>query len=108
MKKNIIVKITFAFLLLTHYAYSQVDVVYNNLVWSDEFNTNGAIDSNKWFHQTQLPSGGSWFNNEVQHYTDLLSNSFAPHMDCPSGTPCIISFKFSFIWRWSTHCNRLC
>ena len=76
MKKNIIVKITFAFLLLTHYAYSQVDVIYNNLVWSDEFNTNGAIDSNKWFHQTQLPSGGSWFNNEVQHYTDLLSNSF--------------------------------
>ena len=76
MNKNIIVKITFAFLLLTHYAYSQVDVVYNNLVWSDEFNTNGAIDSNKWFHQTQLPSGGSWFNNEVQHYTDLLSNSF--------------------------------
>lgn len=76
MKKNIIVKITFAFLLLTHHAYSQVDVVYNNLVWSDEFNTNGAIDSNKWFHQTQLPSGGSWFNNEVQHYTNLLSNSF--------------------------------
>lgn len=76
MKKNIIVKITFAFLLLTHYAYTQVDVVYNNLVWSDEFNTNGAIDSNKWFHQTQLPSGGSWFNNEVQHYTNLLSNSF--------------------------------
>jgi beta-glucanase (GH16 family) len=56
--------------------YSQIDVVYNNLVWSDEFNTNGAIDSNKWFHQTQLPSGGSWFNNEVQHYTNLLSNSF--------------------------------
>ena len=76
MKNNIIVQITFAFLLLTHYAYSQVDVVYNNLVWSDEFNTNGAIDSNKWFHQTQLPSGGSWFNNEVQHYTNLLTNSF--------------------------------
>lgn len=56
--------------------YSQVDVVYNDLVWSDEFETNGVINSNKWFHQTQLPAGGSWFNGEVQHYTNLVTNSF--------------------------------
>lgn len=76
MKNSIHYKIIFSLLLFYQFGFSQVDVVYNNLVWSDEFNTNGAIDSNKWFHQTQLPSGGSWFNNEVQHYTNLLSNSF--------------------------------
>ena len=34
------------------------------------------IDSTKWFHQTRLPNGNSWFNNEVQHYTDLVSNAY--------------------------------
>ncbi|WP_396191731.1 family 16 glycosylhydrolase [Flavobacterium sp.] len=56
-------------------SYSQVDVVYNNLVWSDEFDTNGAVNATKWHHQTQLPAGGSWFNGEVQHYTNQLTNS---------------------------------
>ena len=46
------------------------------LVWSDEFDTNGAIDSSKWFHQTQLPNGGSWYNGEIQHYTNRVANSF--------------------------------
>jgi hypothetical protein len=67
-------QILFSFLLFKM-GYSQVDVVYNDLVWSDEFDTDGAINSNNWFHQTQLPAG-SWYNNEVQHYTNLLSNSF--------------------------------
>ena len=49
--------------------------VYNRLVWSDEFSTNGAIDNMKWFHQTQLPSGGSWYNGEIQHYTNRTANS---------------------------------
>lgn len=57
-------------------AYAQVDVVYNNLVWFDEFDVNGAINSAKWHHQTQIPAGGSWFNGEEQHYTNQLSNSF--------------------------------
>jgi len=34
---------------------------FDKLVWSDEFNENGAINSKKWFHQTQLPSGGDWY-----------------------------------------------
>lgn len=55
---------------------AQVDVVYSNLVWSDEFDGNGAINSNNWFQQTQLPAGGSWFNGEAQHYTNQLTNSF--------------------------------
>ncbi len=49
--------------------------VYDLLIWSDEFDTDGAIDANKWFHQTQLPAGGSWYNNEIQHYTNRLENS---------------------------------
>jgi beta-glucanase (GH16 family) len=49
--------------------------VFNQLVWSDEFNTNGEVDSVKWFHQTLLPSGGNWYNGEIQHYTDRIENS---------------------------------
>ena len=64
------------FLFSTLYL-AQVDVVYNDLVWSDEFSANGAVDGTKWFHQTQLPSGGSWFNGEQQHYTNLVTNSFS-------------------------------
>jgi beta-glucanase (GH16 family) len=75
-KKNTFLKIYLILLLSCQFGFSQVDVVYNNLVWSDEFNTDGALDANKWFHQTQIPAGGSWFNNEVQHYTNRLENSF--------------------------------
>jgi beta-glucanase (GH16 family) len=49
--------------------------VFDNLIWSDEFDTDGAINSTNWFHQTQLPAGGSWYNGEIQHYTDRIENS---------------------------------
>lgn len=52
------------------------DPIFDNLVWSDEFNGTGTIDANKWFHQTELPRGGSWYNSEVQHYTNREENSF--------------------------------
>ncbi len=51
------------------------DIVFDNLVWSDEFDGTGAIDTNKWFHQIQLPNGNSWYNGEIQHYTDRVENS---------------------------------
>ena len=35
-----------------------------------------SLDNSKWFHQTQLPNGNAWFNNEQQHYTDRLDNSY--------------------------------
>jgi beta-glucanase (GH16 family) len=54
-----------------------LDVIYSDLVWSDDFDNIGAVDANKWFHQTQLPSGGSWFNGEQQHYTNRVQNSYA-------------------------------
>ena len=47
-----------------------------SLIWSDEFNYDGEIDTNKWFHQTQIPNGLSWFNNEIQHYTNRIKNSY--------------------------------
>ncbi|MEO1714591.1 MAG: glycoside hydrolase family 16 protein, partial [Bacteroidota bacterium] len=43
---------------------------------SDEFDIDGPIDDSKWFHQTQLPIGDSWFNGEIQHYTDRIENSY--------------------------------
>jgi beta-glucanase (GH16 family) len=49
--------------------------VFDNLIWADEFDTDGAINSTNWFHQTQLPSGGSWYNGEIQHYTNRIENS---------------------------------
>ncbi len=52
------------------------DPEFDNLIWSDEFDGTGAIDSEKWFHQTQLPPGGSWWGGIIQHYTDRVENSF--------------------------------
>ncbi|MEM6686209.1 MAG: family 16 glycosylhydrolase, partial [Bacteroidota bacterium] len=55
-----------------------LDVIYNDLVWSDEFDstTPAAVDTSKWHHQTLGPNGGQWFNGEQQHYTDRLDNSY--------------------------------
>ena len=55
-----------------------LDVVYSDLVWSDEFNTPGKtpVDNTKWHHQTIGPNGGQWFNGEQQHYTNSIDNSF--------------------------------
>ena len=54
---------------------NEIDIIYTDLVWADEFDTNGAIDAAKWHHQTQLPEGGNWYNGEVQHYTNRIENS---------------------------------
>ena len=76
--------------LITVFAYSSTDhsisvfqtiTVYvqdtgPQLVWSDEFNGGGAINTANWFHQTQLPNGVSWYNNEIQHYTNRTDNSY--------------------------------
>ncbi|QBA64960.1 glycoside hydrolase family 16 protein [Muriicola soli] len=46
------------------------------LVFSDEFEYNGSPDSSKWHHQVIGPNNGSWYNDELQHYTDRSENSF--------------------------------
>jgi beta-glucanase (GH16 family) len=91
IKEKFSIQMFFFFFLFVQYCFAQVDVVYNNLVWSDEFTTDGAVDSNNWFHQTQLPAGGSWYNGEVQHYTNRLDNSFVDN-----GTLKIIAKKENY------------
>ncbi len=56
-------------------SFSPPAPVFTQLLWSDEFNGSGMIDTSKWFHQTQLPNGNSWYNGEIQHYTDRAANS---------------------------------
>jgi beta-glucanase (GH16 family) len=53
-----------------------ISPVFNKLVWSDEFDVDGSIDDTKWFQQTKLPAGGSWYNGEIQHYTNQDSNAY--------------------------------
>lgn len=62
-----------------------------NLIWADEFDIDGALNSNNWFHQTQLPAGGNWYNNEIQHYTNRRDNSYVS-----DGTLKIVAKKESF------------
>jgi beta-glucanase (GH16 family) len=45
------------------------------LLWSDEFNTDGAPDPSKWGYDTGTGSGG-WGNNELENYTSRSDNSF--------------------------------
>ena len=48
-----------------------------NLVWSDEFDTDGAIDTSKWFAEIIPPDNETnWWNGEKQHYTDRLDNVY--------------------------------
>jgi len=46
-----------------------------NLVWSDEFNTDGAPDPNKWGYDIGTGSGG-WGNSELEYYTNRTQNVF--------------------------------
>jgi hypothetical protein len=51
--------------------------VFDTLVWADEFNVDGGLDTSKWWHQTILPNNGqSWWNGEIQHYTDRDTNAY--------------------------------
>lgn len=70
--KSLILIITFIGSLNS--VFSQASKSYK-LVWTDEFDGYGAIDTNKWFHQTKLPLNGSWYNGEIQHYTNRTENS---------------------------------
>lgn len=44
---------------------------YNNLVWEDDFNSDGAPDASKWTYDT---GAGGWGNGEEQFYTDRADN----------------------------------
>ncbi|MCT4603629.1 MAG: family 16 glycosylhydrolase [Marinifilum sp.] len=53
-------------------ASEELDVVYTNLIWSDEFDTDGTPDAAKWDYD--LGAGG-WGNNESQTYTNNAENA---------------------------------
>ena len=51
----------------------------NDLVWSDEFNEDSSfgalpVSSDKWNIETIAPNNGSWYNGELQYYTDKQDN----------------------------------
>ena len=49
--------------------------VFNNeLVWGDEFDLDGSISLDKWNIETVAPNNGSWWNGELQYYTDKENN----------------------------------
>lgn len=64
---------------------------FDDLVFSDEFDTDGALDNTKWIHETEGPNNGRWWNDEQQHYTDRLDNSFISE-----GTLKIVAKKESY------------
>jgi len=46
----------------------------NELVWSDEFEQDGPVLQDKWNVETIPPNNGSWWNGELQFYTDKEDN----------------------------------
>ena len=46
----------------------------NELVWSDEFDQDGTVSQDKWNVETIPPNNGSWWNGELQFYTDKEDN----------------------------------
>ncbi len=44
---------------------------FTNLVWSDEFNTDGTPDATKWNYDI---GAGGWGNSELQYYTNSSNN----------------------------------
>jgi beta-glucanase (GH16 family) len=82
---------------LDDFNYAGSVSIFNQLVWSDEFNDAGAVNTQKWFHQTQLPNGVSWYNNELQHYTNRSINSY-----CDNGYLNIVAKKELFTQQGQT------
>ena len=52
---------------------TQTVTTLNNVVWADEFNTDGALDTSKWIYNIGTGQNG-WGNNELQYYTDRAEN----------------------------------
>jgi beta-glucanase (GH16 family) len=51
----------------------------NELIWSDEFDEDSsfgvpAVSPDKWNIETVAPNNGSWYNGELQYYTDKQDN----------------------------------
>ena len=55
-----------------------IDVTYDNLIWSDEFNTDGTPNTNNWSYEigNGCPDLCGWGNGEEQYYTDRSDNVY--------------------------------
>jgi len=73
------------------------DGATRTLVFSDEFDVNGPVDSEKWLLETNPPNNGSWWNGEKQHYTDRLDNAYIS-----DGTLKIVAKKEQYTFGGST------
>ena len=47
---------------------------FKTLIWSDEFDDEGQICNKNWYAEIIPPNNGSWWNNELQYYTDDRKN----------------------------------
>lgn len=66
------------------------------LIWNDEFNYEGSPSDAKWHHQYIPLFGGGWANNEKQHYTARLDNSYVSE-----GTLKIVAKRESYTYEGS-------
>src|SRR5574343_488610 len=69
--KHIIGKVAVLLAIVSVFSFSKSDRVFNKLVWSDEFSTDGLPDPAKWGYEkgTGCPDLCGWGNNELQYYT---------------------------------------
>lgn len=51
----------------------ELDVIYENLVWADEFDTDGVPSATNWTYDIGTGNNG-WGNGESQYYTDRTDN----------------------------------
>ena len=54
-------------------ADNDLNSIYTDLIWSDEFDTDGAPDAANWTYDIGTGDNG-WGNGEAQYYTDAASN----------------------------------
>ena len=53
-----------------------LDVIYHDLVYAEEFNYTGPVDTNDWFSEVVPPNPWGWHNGESQHYTNRIDNAY--------------------------------
>jgi beta-glucanase (GH16 family) len=68
-----------------------------NLLFSDEFNTEGPVNTDNWTAEIYPPNNGSWWNGEKQHYTDRTDNAYIS-----DGTLKITAKKETYTFEGST------
>jgi beta-glucanase (GH16 family) len=76
-KLKLVAKLFFMSLILIIFSCENNDTqtvtTMNNLVWQDDFNTDGEVDATKWSYNEGTGSNG-WGNNELQNYTKRAEN----------------------------------